>query len=60
MTERRFDSEIRADIAAVETRKVRALTDVVLGIGDPAEALARLTDLEAQLVVLRAEFTNPP
>lgn len=60
MTERRFDSEIRADIADVETRKVRALTDVVLGIGDSAEARARLVALETQLVELRVEFANPP
>jgi|SRR3990172_8187499 len=42
-----------AQIVALESGKVRAMSDVLLGIGDRVEALSRLRNLEADIDKLR-------
>lgn len=59
MNARRFDSQILADMAAVEARQARPTRELMLDPGN-AGALARLQALEQQLAVLRAELASPP
>lgn len=59
MPVRRFDSEILADMAALEGKKLRPLTELLLSGGTDAVARLRVTELEARLQALRAELVGP-
>ena len=60
MSQRRFDSEILADMTGLEKLKTRPLTDLILSGGTDADARRRLEALELRMQVLRAELATPP